>query len=47
MYYLVYSEDVDNSLEKRLATREQHLARLTDLQDQGRLLVAGAMSCDR
>jgi len=41
MFYLVYSEDVDNSLEKRLAVREQHLARLTDLQEEGRLLVAG------
>lgn len=41
MFYLIYSEDVENSLEKRLAVREQHLARLTDLQDQGRLLVAG------
>jgi len=41
MFYLIYSEDVENSLEKRLATREQHLARLTDLQKQGRLLVAG------
>ncbi|WP_114325498.1 YciI family protein [Candidatus Colwellia aromaticivorans] len=41
MFYLIYSEDVDNSLEKRLAVREQHLARLTNLQDQGRLLIAG------
>ena len=41
MFYLIYSEDVENSLEKRLAVREQHLARLTTLQDQGRLLVAG------
>jgi uncharacterized protein YciI len=41
MFYLIYSEDVENSLEKRLAVREHHIARLTDLQDQGRLLVAG------
>ena len=41
MLYLIYSEDVDNSLEKRLSVREQHLARLADLQNQGRLLVAG------
>jgi len=41
MFYLIYSEDVDNSLEKRLAARGQHLARLSDLQNQGRLLVAG------
>ena len=41
MYYLVYSEDVENSLPLRLGVREKHLARLNDLQDQGRLLVAG------
>ena len=41
MFYLIYSEDVENSLEKRLSVRDQHLARLADLQDQGRLLVAG------
>ena len=41
MYYLVYSEDVENSLPLRLGVREQHLARLSELQNQGRLLVAG------
>jgi uncharacterized protein YciI len=41
MFYLIYSEDVANSLEKRLSVREQHLARLKDLQSEGRLLVAG------
>jgi len=41
MYYLVYSEDVENSLSLRMSVREQHLARLSELQDQGRLLVAG------
>jgi len=41
MFYLIYSEDVNNSLEKRLSAREQHLARLTVLQNEGRLLVAG------
>jgi len=41
MYYLVYSEDVEKSLPLRLSVREQHLARLSDLQKQGRLLVAG------
>jgi len=41
MYYLVYSEDVENSLLLRMGVREQHLARLSHLQDQGRLLVAG------
>lgn len=41
MWYVIFSEDVENSLSKRLSVREQHLARLSDLQKQGRLLVAG------
>lgn len=41
MFYLIYSEDIKNSLEKRLSVREHHLARLSTLQNEGRLLVAG------
>ncbi|SEL26836.1 hypothetical protein SAMN05216262_10885 [Colwellia chukchiensis] len=41
MLYLIYSEDVKNSLPLRMNVRENHLARLHTLQDQGRLLVAG------
>ncbi len=41
MFYLIYSEDNDNSLSKRLTVREQHISRLKALQDQGKLLVAG------
>jgi uncharacterized protein YciI len=41
MFYLIYSEDVENSLSLRMSVREQHLARLRELQDQGRLLIAG------
>ena len=41
MFYLIYSEDVKNSLEKRLSVRELHIARLTTLEAEGRLLVAG------
>lgn len=41
MLYLIYSEDVINSLEKRLSVRGLHLARLSALQSEGRLLVAG------
>ena len=41
MFYLIYSEDVKNSLEKRLSVREHHVARLSALQNEGRLLVAG------
>lgn len=41
MFYLIYSEDVENSLSLRLSVREQHLVRLRELQNQGRLLMAG------
>lgn len=41
MFYLIYSEDVENSLALRMSVREHHLARLKELQTQGRLLVAG------
>ena len=41
MLYTIVAEDVENSLERRLNTRPAHLARLTELQNQGRLLLAG------
>ncbi|WP_068545147.1 YciI family protein [Thalassotalea crassostreae] len=41
MLYVIYSEDVENSLEKRLSVRDKHLARLQEMQDQGRLIVGG------
>jgi uncharacterized protein YciI len=41
MYYLVYSEDVENSLPLRLSVRDLHIERLQQLQNEGRLLVAG------
>lgn len=41
MFYAIISEDKPDSLEKRLAVRSEHLARLEVLRDQGRLLVAG------
>jgi len=41
MYYAIISEDIDNSLEKRLAARPDHLARLEELKAQDRLLIAG------
>ncbi|MBU2675468.1 MAG: YciI family protein [Gammaproteobacteria bacterium] len=41
MWYAVMSEDHANSLAKRSAARADHLARLTALRDEGRLLVAG------
>jgi len=41
MYYAILSEDVDNSLDKRMGARPLHVARLQALQDEGRLLLAG------
>ena len=41
MYYAIISEDVENSLDKRLGARPAHLARLEQLRDDGRLLIAG------
>lgn len=41
MYYLIYSEDVENSLPLRKQARPQHIARLQALKEQGRLIIAG------
>ena len=41
MYYAIISEDVTDSLSKRLSVRDNHLARLSELVDQNRLLLAG------
>jgi uncharacterized protein YciI len=41
MWYAIMTEDVANSLENRMEARPAHLARLTALQDQGRLMLAG------
>ncbi len=41
MFYMICATDVENSLEKRLAARPDHLARLNALKDEGRLLIAG------
>ncbi|WP_240223380.1 YciI family protein [Rheinheimera hassiensis] len=43
MFYMIYSEDVASSLDKRLATRPAHLARLEQLKAEGRLLLAGPL----
>jgi len=40
---MICSQDVENSLNKRMATRERHLARLNELKDLGRLLIAGPL----
>jgi len=43
MLYVIYAEDVADSLEKRQSVRPAHLARLQLLRDEGRLLTAGPM----
>jgi uncharacterized protein YciI len=43
MYYMIYSEDVANSLAQRKMTRPAHLARLQQLADAQRLLLAGPL----
>jgi uncharacterized protein len=39
--YAIISEDVPNSLEKRLPARPAHIERLHTLQTQGKLVLAG------
>lgn len=41
MFYLIYAEDYPNALDKRLGARADHLARLQQLKNEGRLLLAG------
>ena len=41
MYYTIIGTDVPESLERRLSVRQEHLARLEQLQNEGRLLTAG------
>ena len=43
MLYMIYSTDVENSLEMRKAARPAHLARLEALDEQGRLFSAGPL----
>jgi hypothetical protein len=41
MWYAIITEDIENSLAKRLEARPAHLQRLQELKDDGRLFVAG------
>ncbi|MFC5525786.1 YciI family protein [Rhodanobacter ginsengisoli] len=41
MWFAIIANDVPNSLEARKASRPAHLARLQQMQDEGRLLLAG------
>ena len=41
MFYAIRGSDVPDSLDQRKAARPAHLARLEQLRDTGRLLIAG------
>ncbi len=41
MFYAIIGNDKQGTLEQRLAVRPDHLARLQQLRDEGRLLTAG------
>ena len=41
MLYVIFAQDVANSLEKRLAARPAHVERLKALKQEERLLLAG------
>ena len=41
MLYAIISQDVEDSLEKRKGARPDHIARLNQLREQGRLILAG------
>jgi uncharacterized protein len=41
MLYAISGEDAAGSLEKRRAARPAHLARIEQLQNEGRLVIAG------
>ena len=41
MLFAIIGQDTPNSLDKRMAARPAHVARLQAMQDQGRLLLAG------
>lgn len=41
MLYVIYSEDVADSLEKRRVARPAHIERLQKMHEQGRVLIGG------
>lgn len=41
MLYAIMGQDIDNSLEKRTTARPEHVARLKQLLQEGRLVLAG------
>lgn len=43
MLYMIYSEDVENSLPLRAKARPAHIERLQTLKNEGRLVMAGPL----
>ena len=43
MLYVIFGEDIPNSLEKRMAARPAHLARLEAMQSAGRIVLGGPL----
>ena len=43
MLYAIIGEDVENSLQRRQGVRADHVARLEQLKDEGRLVLAGPL----
>ncbi len=41
MLYSIVATDIENSLPNRIAARPEHIARLQQLKEQGRLILAG------
>jgi uncharacterized protein YciI len=41
MLYAIISKDVEDSFKKRIDARPDHVARLIQLKDEGRLILAG------
>lgn len=41
MLYSIVGQDIEDSLEKRLAARPAHVERLLQLKEEGRLIIAG------
>lgn len=43
MLYVIFTQDVEDSLAKRMSVRPEHVERLQQLRDEGRLLTAGPL----
>jgi len=41
MLYAIIAQDIENSLSKRMEVRLDHVSRLNQLKDEGRLILAG------